>query len=55
MEYIIKISKSIKNYFYSKISSAFMFIGEIAVVNSCTLFFYEEEIPIELQKNHPFK
>lgn len=37
-----------------KIANFILFIGEIAVVGSCSVFFHEEEIPQELLEQHPF-
>ncbi|WP_397536820.1 cyclic lactone autoinducer peptide [Rummeliibacillus pycnus] len=55
MNLIYKVIRSFNNYVLSRLSSVALFVGTQAVVNSCTLFFHEEEIPKELQKNHPFK
>lgn len=44
----------IKRTVMLKIANMVLFIGELSVVGSCSVFFHEEEIPQELLEQHPF-
>ncbi|WP_146547698.1 cyclic lactone autoinducer peptide [Rummeliibacillus suwonensis] len=46
--------QSTKSFVLTKLSKLAMIVGGLAVVNICTFFFHEEEIPKELKENHPF-
>ncbi|OZI10700.1 hypothetical protein CEW92_15425 [Bacillaceae bacterium SAS-127] len=47
MNTMSKLLQSVKVFVLSKLSS-------VSSINACSFFFHEEEIPEELQKNHPF-
>ncbi|MGM7634405.1 cyclic lactone autoinducer peptide [Bacillus sp. Hm123] len=54
MNTMSKLLQSVKGFVLSKLSSFALLVGSFASINACTFFFHEEEIPEELQKNHPF-
>ncbi|WP_153733309.1 cyclic lactone autoinducer peptide [Sporosarcina obsidiansis] len=42
------------NFIISRFAAVALAVGGFSVLNTCTLFFHEEEMPKELQEHHPF-
>lgn len=50
----MKLFHRTKHILLLYLSKVALLIGSFSIMKSCTLFFYEEELPQLLKTNHPF-